>query len=133
MILITGASSGIGRSCAEVFAEQKKNLFLVARRLDRLKELEKELQGKHSIKVEIAQLDVTDRKAVEAFGQEHAALLSQVDVLVNNAGLAKGREPIQSGNPDDWEVMIDTNIKGLLYITHQVLPHFLKKKSGSIS
>lgn len=132
MILITGASSGIGLACAEIFAEQGRDLFLLARRGGRLQELKSRLEGQHGIQVHCAEIDIRQKKAVDAFGKAHQALLETVTVLVNNAGLAKGLDTIQEGNTDDWDTMWDTNVKGLLYVTRVVLPYFVQKKAGHI-
>lgn len=132
MILITGATSGIGKACAELLAQQGKSLFLVGRRFDRLQNLQKELTKEKKIEVVIAPLDVSDSKAVEEFGKKYSGELSKLDVLINNAGLAVGRDRIQEGKLKDWDTMWDVNVKGLLYVTHQVLPHFIKKQSGHI-
>lgn len=132
MILITGASSGIGEACAEVFAEAGKDLFLVARRVERLEKLKARLERAHGVKAHVAALDVSDAVAVERFGKAHQQLLDQVTVLVNNAGLAIGLDAIQDGKVEDWDVMWNTNVKGLLYVTHLVLPMMVRKKSGHI-
>jgi NADP-dependent 3-hydroxy acid dehydrogenase YdfG len=132
MILITGATSGIGKACAELLASQRKDLFLVGRRLDRLQSLQKELTTTHKIQVEIAPLDISHSSAVLEFGKKFSSELNQVEVLINNAGLAVGRDTIQEGNLKDWDTMWDVNVKGLLYMTHQVLPYFVQKKSGHI-
>jgi 3-hydroxy acid dehydrogenase/malonic semialdehyde reductase len=132
MIFITGASSGIGEACARAFAQRKQSLLLVARRLEKLQALRTELTKEYGVEVVALELDVTSRGEVEAFGRENAAMLARVTVLVNNAGLAKGLDTIQDGKTDDWEVMIDTNVKGLLYVTRMVLPHFVSRKSGQV-
>ncbi|NBX76159.1 MAG: SDR family NAD(P)-dependent oxidoreductase [Proteobacteria bacterium] len=132
MILITGATSGIGKACAEILASQGKNLFLVGRRLDRLQKLQKDLSSAHKVKVEIAPLDISHSQSVIEFGTQFSSELSQVEALINNAGLAVGRDTIQEGNLKDWDTMWDVNVKGLLYMTHQVLPYFVQKKSGHI-
>jgi NADP-dependent 3-hydroxy acid dehydrogenase YdfG len=132
MILITGASSGIGWACAEIFAKEGKDLFLVARRGERLRSLKEKLEKETGVQVHWATLDISQKNAVQAFSEEHAALLDRVTVLVNNAGLARGLDTIQEGNTDDWDVMWDTNVKGLLYLTRAVLPYFVKKKTGHI-
>jgi hypothetical protein len=132
MILITGATSGIGKACAELLASQRKDLFLVGRRLDRLQGLQKDLTTTHKIKVEIAPLDISLSSAVLEFGKKFSSELNQVEALINNAGLAVGRDTIQEGNLKDWDTMWDVNVKGLLYMTHQVLPYFVQKKSGHI-
>jgi 3-hydroxy acid dehydrogenase/malonic semialdehyde reductase len=129
MILITGATSGIGEATARAFATNKKNLLLAGRRTERLEALARELSAAHAIQARTLTLDVTDRAAIEALDP---ALLSEVEILINNAGLAKGMQPIQSGALDDWEAMIDTNFKGLLWMSRAVLPHMIQKKSGHI-
>jgi NADP-dependent 3-hydroxy acid dehydrogenase YdfG len=132
MILITGATSGIGKACAELLASQRKDLFLVGRRLDRLQSLQKELTTTHKIQVEIAPLDISHSSAVLEFGKKFSSELNQVEALINNAGLAAGRDTIQEGNLKDWDAMWDVNVKGLLYMTQQVLPYLVRKKSGHI-
>ena len=132
MILITGASSGIGMATARAFAKMGHSLLLVARRKERLEALSKELSQMFKIAVVTYPLDVRSRKEVEAFSVSQAAYLDRVEVLVNNAGLAKGLDGIQTGNPDHWDTMLDTNVKGLLYMTRAVLPYFLKAKRGHI-
>lgn len=127
MILITGASSGIGEATAREFAKKKQNLILVARRGERLKALAEELKKAHGVEVRCFSLDVSDREAVLSWAEKESKLLEQVTVLVNNAGLARGIAKIQDGDPENWDVMIDTNLKGLLYMTRVVLPHFLKR------
>jgi 3-hydroxy acid dehydrogenase / malonic semialdehyde reductase len=132
MVIITGASAGIGESVAKAFAREGRELLLLARRKDRLEALAKKLHSEFKAKVHTFRLDVTDRKAVEDWASEQAALIAQADVLVNNAGLAKGLGTIQDGNPDDWDVMIDTNIKGFLYVTRAVVPFFVHNKVGHV-
>jgi len=132
MILITGASSGIGEACARVFAARGQKLILVARRKEKLQQLSESIQQEYSIKPEIFQLDIQNSKAVEELIQKHQDLFSQVDVLINNAGMAKGMSPIQEGKIEDWETMINTNVKGLLYVTRALLPFMIKKSSGHI-
>ncbi len=132
MVLITGASSGIGKACAEAFARSGQSVFLIARREDRLKGLADSLRSEHGVQAEYSALDLRSKEAVLAFASERAALLQGVSVLVNNAGLARGREAIQVGDLSDWDEMIDTNFKGLLYITRAVLPYFVAKKAGHV-
>jgi 3-hydroxy acid dehydrogenase / malonic semialdehyde reductase len=129
MILITGASSGIGAATARLFAQQKRGLILLARRKERLGELAKSLGG---TEVHTFALDVRDQSALEKFARTEQALLSRVEVLVNNAGLARGLDLFQDGNPADWEEMIETNLKGLLTMTRLVLPHLMARKRGHI-
>ncbi len=133
MILITGASSGIGEATARAFAHAGKSLVLLARREDRLKQIATELRKQHpGIEVHTLTGDVTDRTAISRIFEREASTLSRITVLLNNAGLARGLAPLQSGRPEDWDEMIDTNIKGLLNITHAVLPLFLKNREGHI-
>ncbi len=132
MIFITGASSGIGRATATAFAKMGRPLLLVARRKDRLEALAKELADVFKVAVVPYVLDVRKPRDIEAFSVSHADYLERVEVLVNNAGLAKGFDPFQTSNPEDWEAMWDTNVKGLLYVTRVCLPHFLKAKRGHI-
>ena len=130
-VLITGASSGIGLACARRFAQEGRALVLVARRRERLEALREELAGSARA-VHVFTLDVTHRAEVEAFFKQEAKLLSDVDVLVNNAGLARGMAVMQDGLLDDWEAMIDTNVKGLLYFTRLALPAMLARGRGHI-
>lgn len=130
--LITGASSGIGKATANTFAEQGYDLFLIARRAERLTVIKDELIKKYNINVHCVSLDLRDRKALEAVWQEVPADWKKIDVLVNNAGLSLGLEPFFDGNVDDWENMIDTNIKSLLYVSKIVANEMIKKGSGHI-
>jgi len=132
IILITGASAGIGRACAEAFAQAGARLVLFARRKDRLQELSSELKQKHGTVSYIVELDVRDRKAVQQVFNKLPDEWQNVDVLVNNAGLSRGLDKLQDGSIDDWEEMIDTNIKGLLYITRAVLPGMVERNSGTV-
>ncbi len=126
--VITGASSGIGEACARLFAEAGASLILVARRKEKLDDLALRLEGESGAKVRTAELDVRDRTAVEALFA-HGEV---VDILVNNAGLARGMAPLQSGDIDDWEEMIDTNIKGLLYVSRAILPLMVSRGKGHV-
>jgi len=127
-VLITGASSGFGKATAHLLAKYEDNLILVARREEALKQLQKEL----STKSYVAAVDVSDRKQVEHFFSQLPAEFQQIDVLVNCAGLAKGINTVQESSIDDWETMIDTNIKGTLYFTRFVLDGMVKRNSGMI-
>ncbi len=130
--LITGASSGIGKACAEEFAKNGINIIAAARRLDRLTLLKDELEDKYTIKVLPIQLDVTDKERAIDYLTNLPKEWKNIDILVNNAGLSKGLETLQNGNIQDWELMIDTNIKGLLYATKAILPHMVERNSGTI-
>lgn len=131
-VLITGASSGIGAACAETFAAAGSNLVLAARRGDRLDEIAEKLCSLHDVNVRAVVLDVRSREAVgefvEALDDEEVA----IDILVNNAGLARGLATVQGGDIEDWETMIDTNIKGLLYLTRDVVPGMVERGSGHV-
>jgi serine 3-dehydrogenase len=131
-IVITGATSGIGEACARRLAAEGAHLVLWARRLDRLTRLADALEEEHGRHVHVAQVDVRDRAAVTAAAN---ALIDADDVphaLVNNAGLASGLQPVQEADPDDWDVMIDTNLKGLLYVTRALLPAMIARGRGHI-
>lgn len=128
-VLVTGASSGIGRACAEAFARAGARLLLCARREDRLAEVAAALGD---AEVHTFVLDVRDRAAVEAAIAGLPEVWRDVDVLVNNAGLAAGMSPLQDGDPDDWERMLDTNVKGLLWVTRAVLPGMLARGRGHV-
>jgi len=128
--LITGATSGIGKACAIKFAQNNYKLILTGRRDDRLQQLKKELTK--NFKVEITTLTFDVRKREEVKSAIDTLRGQTIDVLINNAGLAAGLDPIQEGNMDDWDQMIDTNVKGLLYITRNVAPMMVEKKSGHI-
>jgi serine 3-dehydrogenase len=129
---ITGASSGIGKACAEIFGKEKSNLILTARRIERLKSLAKKLEKEHKIRVKCLNLDVRDFDMVEKTIKSLEKNWKQVDILINNAGLSRGLDKIHEGKKEDWDEMIDTNIKGLAYVTRHVLPLMIKRKKGHI-
>jgi serine 3-dehydrogenase len=131
-VLITGASAGIGEACARHFAAQGAHLLLTARRLDRIAALAKELAEKHGIEARADTLDVTDRDAVPAYVDGLLAQGLVPDILINNAGKAKGLDKLHEGTVDHCDEMIDTNIKGLLYVTRAVLPHMVERDSGHV-
>ena len=128
--LITGATSGIGKATAELFAKQGFNLVLCGRRKERLDEIKKDLEKWTG--VHLLHFDVRDRKAVFAAIEGLPMGYSQIDILVNNAGNAHGLDPIDKGNPDDWDAMLDINVKGLLYMSKAILPKMVERKSGHI-
>lgn len=130
--LITGASSGMGWAIAQAFAARGANLLVNARREDRLLSLKNELISRHGIQVETLVFDVRDLKQCRSALEERAALVSRVSVLVNNAGLGKGTEIMPDAAIEDWEQMIDTNLKGLLYMTRLVLPYMVERNEGHI-
>ena len=129
-ILITGATSGFGKSIAERFAAEGWNLILIGRRSNRLKAISTKLGEKVTV-LPIA-LDVRQRQAVMETLTNLPEKFKAVDVLVNNAGLAAGLEPAQSADLDDWDAMVDTNIKGLMYVTRAILPGMVTRNAGHI-
>lgn len=126
--LITGASSGIGLACAEQLAADGYNLILTARRADRLSDIGARLQNEHHISVQNLIIDVRDKEQVTAAMQQIPA----PDVLINNAGLALGLSHFYAGNTDQWDTMIDTNIKGLLYVSRAMAEKMIARGSGHI-
>lgn len=130
--LITGATSGIGKASAEIFAKNGYDLIITGRRNDRLLKIANELQKLYKIKVLALCFDIRKQGEVKKNIEELSAEWKQIDVLVNNAGLASGLSTLQDGDLEDWEKMIDTNIKGLLYITKEVANLMIPRKSGHI-
>lgn len=131
-VLITGASSGIGAATAEAFCrEGAKEVIVTGRREEKLKELAQGWSDRYDCDVAAVIHDVRDRAATEQLARDNPGLFD-VDVLVNNAGLARGTDPMQEADPSDWEEMLDTNVLGLLYMTRSVIPAMLKKGSGHI-
>ena len=128
IVLITGASSGIGWATAEAFADRGANLILCGRRKEKLKELSQKLATKSLLLT----FDVRDRKAVFKSLRHLPEEWKNVDILINNAGNAHGLDPVQTANLDDWDAMIDGNVKGLMYVTKAILPNMLKMKEGHI-
>ena len=130
--LITGATSGIGEACAYLFAREHYNLILTGRREDRLEKLAKKLNAKYNVEVAVSSFDVRDSKEVTENLEALPAKWKKVNVLINNAGLSQGLDPIQSGSFDDWDTMIDTNVKGLLYVSKVVSNWMIANKGGHI-
>lgn len=127
-VLITGASSGIGKAMAYAFAENGDLPILTGRRLEKLKEIQSDLKRQFEIEAPIYQLDVTDFEQVKAVTEE----LENVDILINNAGLALGLDKFQEYELSDMVTMLDTNIKGLIYMTRQLLPQMIENNQGHI-
>ena len=130
--LITGATAGIGEACARLFAGEHYDLIITGRRKERLETLAQMLRDTHKIQVLTGNFDVRDRDAVVNWLGGLPESWKKVDVLINNAGLSRGLDPIQSGNFDDWETMIDTNVKGLLYVSKIVANWMISNGSGHI-
>jgi 3-hydroxy acid dehydrogenase / malonic semialdehyde reductase len=129
---ITGSTSGLGKATAELFAKNGYNIVITGRRNERLEELSTELKSKYKVDILLLNFDVRKLKEVESAIGSLSADWKKIDVLVNNAGLAVGLNPIQEGVIDDWERMIDTNIKGLLYITRTLSPIMISNGYGHI-
>lgn len=127
---VTGATSGIGRATAKILAQNNYKIILCGRRKDRLNELEKELS--EFTEIHSLCFDVRDKEAVFESVNSLPTDFSSIDVLINNAGNAHGLEPIQDGNLDDWDAMIDINVKGLLYVSKAIIPKMIEQKSGHI-
>lgn len=130
--MITGATAGFGKATANKFASNGWNVIITGRRTERLEEVEQELSRFKGIKVLSLNFDVRKRYEVEDVINGMPDEWKKIDILVNNAGLAVGLDPIDSGNIDDWDRMIDTNVKGLLYVTRAVAPLMKERKSGHI-
>ena len=130
--LITGATSGIGKASAEIFAKHGYNLIITGRRSERLHKLAEELISTYNINVHTLCFDVRKLNEVKTNIASLPVEFKQIDILLNNAGLASGLSPIQDGDTEDWEKMIDTNIKGLLYMTREVSQLMIANKKGHI-
>jgi NADP-dependent 3-hydroxy acid dehydrogenase YdfG len=130
--LITGASSGFGRAVAEMLAARGVNLILTARRAQRLEQLKHKLVTHHKVQVETLIFDVRDLHQCKRALEEKSDLVSKVSILINNAGLARGLARLHEGKTEDWDEMIDTNVKGLLYMTRLIVPHMVTRNEGHI-
>ena len=127
-ILITGATSGIGKATAELFAERGERLILCGRRQERLEQLKAEFKGE----IHLLNFDVRNRKAVFDAIDSLPKAWKQIDILINNAGNAHGLDTVDSADLDDWDAMIDGNVKGLMYVTKAILPQMVERKEGQI-
>lgn len=128
--IITGASTGIGLAIAKFFAQAGLNLILTARRREKLLQIKEELEDEYSVQVLVFDFDISNKKACQDFVHQISDIT--IDILVNNAGLGLGLDPIYQANMDDWDRMIDTNVKGLLYLTRMISPDMVNRKSGHI-
>jgi serine 3-dehydrogenase len=132
IVLVTGASSGIGAACAKAFAAAGAKLILAARRIERLEQLAAELTKEFGTQIYQLKLDVRDRAQIESTLKNLPETWTSIDLLINNAGLSRGLDKLYEGNIQDWEEMIDTNIKGLLYITRYLVPGMVERGRGHI-
>ncbi len=132
LTLITGATSGIGRACTQEFASKGHDLILCGRRKQRLEELKLELETKFNIQVKIGCFDITKKDEVSAFVQRLDTQWQNIEILINNAGLALGFDEFHEANIEHWETMLDTNIKGLLYISRAISPLMVNSGKGHI-
>ena len=131
-VLVTGATSGIGKAVATLYAKRGYNVIITGRRQEKLDALKHKFNRKYAVRVKALCFDVRSKESTQKAWSNLEPSLKNVDILINNAGLAKGFDPIHKGKTDDWEQMIDTNIKGLLYITRLVSPKMVKAKKGQI-
>jgi len=132
IICITGATSGFGEACAFKFSENQYDLIIAGRRVEKLNALKKTLEKKFGNRVYVLHLDVSDRIAVENAFSSLPGEWKKIDLLLNNAGLALGRDNFDEASIDDWERMIDTNLKGLLYVSKAVLPYMIANNTGHV-
>lgn len=132
IVFISGASSGIGEACAEAFAKAGARLILCARNMERLTVTAEHLIKNYKTEVLIKELDVRNLEAVENVIDGLEDSWQKIDILVNNAGLALGLDKVQEGNPNEWDVMLDTNVKGLLYLTRKIVPLMLERNTGHV-
>jgi len=132
IILITGATSGFGKAIAEKFASNGWNCIITGRRKEKLFSFDDELKSKYNIKVLPLVFDVQKRKEVFDTLNNLPPEWSDINILVNNAGLALGRDSFENANLDDWDTMLDTNVKGLMYVSKAVIPYLIEKKQGHI-
>jgi 3-hydroxy acid dehydrogenase/malonic semialdehyde reductase len=131
-VFITGATSGIGRACAEKFASAADNIVITGRREDRLSELKDSIEKDHKVKVLQLVFDVQNRNEVFTAINNLPGEWKDIDILINNAGLAAGRDYFDEADIDDWETMMQTNVNGLLYVSKAIIPFMTKRKSGHI-
>lgn len=132
IVFITGASSGIGASCARTFARQNTKLILCARRKELLETLAHDIQKETEVPIYTMQLDVRDNSAVESAIDSLPREWKEIDILINNAGLSRGLDKLHEGKIEDWEEMIDTNVKGVLYVSRAIIPLMVARAKGHI-
>jgi NADP-dependent 3-hydroxy acid dehydrogenase YdfG len=132
IVFITGATSGIGKACAERFGANGDDLIINGRRKDRLEELKKELEKKYKTEVLCAPFDVQKKEKVFETINQFSEKWKSIDILINSAGLALGRDLFDEANLSDWETMLDTNVNGLIYVSKAIIPFMIKRNSGHI-
>jgi NADP-dependent 3-hydroxy acid dehydrogenase YdfG len=132
IVLITGATSGFGEACAQIFAQNNYDLILNGRRVERLQDLKKKLEDQYKISCYLLPFDVQQQQAVFDSINQLPEEWKRIDILINNAGLALGRDLFDEASLDDWNTMIDTNLKGLLYVSKAVIPFMTQRKKGHI-
>jgi 3-hydroxy acid dehydrogenase/malonic semialdehyde reductase len=131
-VLITGATSGFGKACAIKFAQNNYNIIITGRRDDRLKELQQYLEKEYKVQVCYLCFDIQNKQQVFDSINSLPSAFKPIDILINNAGLALGRDNFETADITDWEIMLDTNVKGIMYITKAVLPIMINNKAGHI-
>ncbi|MER0123252.1 SDR family NAD(P)-dependent oxidoreductase [Streptococcus sp. ZJ93] len=131
-VLITGATSGIGKAIAYAFAENRDHLIITGRRVEKLKEIQADMIARYGVTVHYYQMDVTQEAEVVAICEQILAQVPQIDILVNNAGLALGLDKFYESKVSDMVTMLDTNVKGLLYVTRQILPSMVERNTGHV-
>jgi NADP-dependent 3-hydroxy acid dehydrogenase YdfG len=131
-VLITGATSGFGKAMAEKFASHNNTIIITGRRADRLEALAAKLMATYKVHVHSLVFDVRDRAAVFTAIEQLPPAFKNIDILINNAGLALGRDYFEDAETDDWEIMLDTNVKGVMYVTKAVIPTMIERKQGHI-
>ena len=131
-VFITGATAGFGEACADIFAKNGFRLILNGRRTERLETLQQRLEKDYGASCFLLPFDVQNREAVQTAVSSLPVAWQAIDILINNAGLALGRDPFDQASLDDWDTMIDTNLKGLLYVSKAVVPFMVNRKSGHI-
>lgn len=131
-VFITGASEGIGKACAFAFADCGANLIISSRRLEKISEVAEEIKKEFDVEVHPCKLDVRNKDDVKSLVNSLPEEFKKIDILINNAGLARGLEKLYKDDPEGWDEMIDTNIKGLLYVTREIVPQMVERKEGHV-
>ncbi len=132
MIIITGATSGIGEATARLAAQRGRSVYLLGRRTERLAKISKDIEAQYPVSAPWAAVDVASQASVDAWRSTASAYFEQAEILVNNAGLARGLDAFGDSSPESWDEMIDTNLKGVLRLTHALLPSFKRRNAGHV-